>query len=246
MPKEVFKNILKEYLWIIVATLIIAGLTAVVFVPKIKDYRKTIQDLKKQDQEIALLAAKLNELNALSKEELQKNYSLTLKAIPENKDFFSIINNLKNIFQQENVALVDFSINVGEISTASAATVKGNSNEENSVRVSLSFSGLMENAQKAIGRLENSLPLVSIDSFRLKAETATMSADLVNYQGDLVIKGIFSLLPKQLGAVGKELPKVTGNQKKLLEKIAAFEFKAAESVTEGEIVVGKENPFPVY
>lgn len=239
---ENFKKFLKAQAWLVIVSLIVGGIFLYVFLPKFREYQKIKKEIEAQDQKIVVLTQKFNDLNALSEKELQDNVDLSLRAVPAEKDFYIVVKNIKNIFGQEGVLLPEFQFNVGEVSTQSAKAT----GQPESFEVKLAFFGPVDKVEKVISRLENSLPLLSVDSFKLTSESSSPSGQLGNYRGTMSLKSYFALLPKTLGAIDQELPKINSQQKKQLEGLSAFEYYVAQQVPLGEIVVGRENPFPVY
>jgi len=235
----------KSQALLVLITFVIAGIGLYVFMPKFKEYQEIKKEIEAQNQRITVLARKLNDLSSLSEKELEDNVDLSLKSVPAEKDFYVVVKNIKNIFGQEGILLSTFQFTVGEISTQSAK--KAASDLPEFFGVSLSFSGPVDKTERAISRLENSLPLLSIDLLKLTSEYSSSSGQLGNYTGSMNLKSYFALLPKTLGAIDKELPKISSPQKKQLEELSAYEYYSTEEEfpTEG-IAVGRENPFPVY
>jgi len=244
---ENIKKFLKAQAWLAVVSLIIGGVFLYVFLPRFREYRETEKEIKVQDQKIAVLTRKFNDLNTLSEKELQDNVDLSLRAVPAEKDFYIVVQNIKSIFGQEGVLLPEFQFSVGEVSTQSAkAAQQTEGDQPEFFAIELSFFGPVDNVEKVISRLENSLPLLSVNSLKLNSDSSSPSGQLGNYEGTMSLKSYFALLPRTLGAIDKELPKIDSQQKKQLEGLSSFEYYAAEEVPLGEIAVGRENPFPVY
>lgn len=240
------KKYLKTQAWLVIATLVICGVFLFFFLPKFREYKQITKDIKTQDQKITILTEKLNDLNALSEKEVQDNADLALRAVPAEKDFYLVVKNIKNIFNQEGVSLPEFRFDVGMVSTDSAQSSSGEAGQQEFFTISLSFLGSMEKVEKVISRLENSLPLLAIDFFELVSESSSASGILGDYTGEMKLKSFFAPLPKTLAAVDKELPKVDSQQKKLLEGLSSFEYPASEELPLEGIVVGRENPFSAY
>ena len=236
---------IKNQILLILITFVIGGIGLYVFMPKFREYQKIKKEIEVQNQKITVLTRKLNDLNTLSEKELEDNVNLSLKSLPTEKDFYSVVKNIKNIFGQEGMLLSAFQFTVGEISTESAK--KASADKPEFFGISLSFSGPVDKTEMVISRLENSLPLLSIDSLKLTSDSSSSSGQLGNYSGTMSLKSHFALLPKTLESIDKELPKINSPQNKQLEELSVYEYysEVAELPVEG-IVVGKENPFPVY
>lgn len=230
-----------------IISLIIGGVFLYVFLPKFREYQKIEKEIEVQEQKIVVLTRKFNDLNTLSEKELQDNVDLSLRAVPAEKDFYVVFKNIKNIFGQEGVLLPEFELSVGEISTQSAKTAgQTEQNQPEFFGIELSFFGPVDKVEKVISRLENSLPLLSVDLLELNSDSSSPSGQLGNYEGTMNLKSYFALLPRTLGVIDEELPKVNSQQKKQLEDLSSFEYYTAEEVPLEEIAVGRENPFLVY
>jgi len=244
---ENIKKFLKAQAWLMVISLIIGGTFLYVFLPKFREYQKIEKEIEVQEQKIVVLTRKFNDLNTLSEKELQDNVDLSLRAVPAEKDFYVVFKNIKNIFGQEGVLLPEFVLSVGEISTQSAKTVgQTEQNQPEFFGIKLSFFGPVDKVEKVISRLENSLPLLSVDLLKLNSDSSSPSGQLGNYEGTMSLKSYFALLPKTLGLIDEELPKINSQQKKQLEDLSSFEYYTAEEVPLEETAVGRENPFLVY
>jgi len=244
---ENIKKFLKAQAWLIIVSLIIGGVFLYVFLPKFREYQKIEKDIEVQEQKIVVLTRKFNDLNTLSEKELQDNVDLSLRAVPAEKDFYVVVKNIKNIFGQEGVLLPEFEFSVGEISTQSAKTTEQTEKSQPEFfGIELSFFGPMDKVEKVISRLENSLPLLSVNSLKLNSDSSSPNGQLGNYEGTMNLKSYFALLPRTLGVIDEELPKINSQQKKQLEDLSSFEYYTAEEVPLEETAVGRENPFLVY
>lgn len=245
---EDLKDFLKSLSWLIVASLIIIGLALYFFLPRLKEYQKIRKEIKTQETKITKLTQKLNDLNALSEKELQDNLNLAMSSLPAEKDFFQVIEGIKNIFGQEGILLSDFKFNVGDVSTASAEAGKSKTKEQNFFTINLSFLGTEEKTQMAVSRLEKSLPLLSVESIKFLSENASSSGQFETYLNSMTLRSYFSPLPKNLGSVDSPLPKIGSEQKKQLEVLSQYEvYQALQGeVATQNVFVGRENPFPSY
>lgn len=209
--------------------------------PKISELLLTKNKISEQEERIKVLSEKLLTLSSLSEVELSNSASLLIDTIPAQKDFYGLLIKIKSIFQLENIQILSYSLNPGLLASESAKKTKVE--KENTMQVLVSFSATFENVEKLIDRLENSLPLTTIDSLSMKAETASESAGL-GLPTKMVISGYYSPLPKQLGEVGASVPKVTSRSLSVLEKLKGFSRYDVEVLDSGiTVTVGKENPF---
>jgi len=235
----------KSQALLVLITFVIAGIGLYVFMPKFKEYQEIKKEIEAQNQRITVLTRKLNDLSSLSEKELEDNVDLSLKSVPAEKDFYVVVKNIKNIFGQEGILLSTFQFTVGEISTQSAKKRRLTCRNFSACHCHFRDRWIKQREQFPGWKI---LCLYSrLNLLKLTSEYSSSSGQLGNYTGSMNLKSYFALLPKTLGAIDKELPKISSPQKKQLEELSAYEYYSTEEEfpTEG-IAVGRENPFPVY
>lgn len=209
--------------------------------PKFGEILKVKKEIQDQQKQIDGLTAKLNDLKSLSIPELTNSTSLLLGTLPENKDFYRVLSGIKGVFSSEGIIILSYQFNPGLVSSDSSKNVDNSSG--NSMTIKVSFQTTFDKLKGLISKLEKSLPIVTVDSIKYNGETASISGSLSSV--DIVVKSYYSPLPRVLGAVDKPLPKITSAKSDLIEKLKLYtDYFVTENFNQGEVVVGKDNPFP--
>jgi len=245
MKKLEPKEILKNFLFPILAISSVVLLTFVLLIPKVRQIMQIKKEIAGQEEQINKLSQKLGTLQNLSEPDLFDASNLLLEALPAQKDFYKVLSLTKKVFNDNNAQLLSFDFAPGRISSDSAGT-KEESGNTNDMQLKVDFSASYESFSNLLQNLAKVLPLMEINSVKFSSMNATTSASLLNFEGTLSMKTYFVPLPTKMGSVDSPLPVVSSKEKQLLEDLKTYqryepEAAATEATPEA---VGKENPFP--
>ncbi|MGB9637521.1 MAG: hypothetical protein ACPLY7_01850 [Microgenomates group bacterium] len=244
MKKLELKEILKNFLFPILAISLIVLLTFVLLIPKVKQILQIKKEIVGQREQITKLSQKLNTLQSLSEPELFDASNLLLEALPAQKDFYKVLALTKKVFNDNSAQLLSFDFAPGKISSNSAGTKEGR--EIGEMRLKAVFSASYESFNNLLQTLAKVLPLMEIDSVKFSSMNASTSGTLLNLEGALSMRTYFAPLPKTMGSVDAPLPVVSNKDKQLLEELKTYQRYQPEATGNETVpeVVGKENPFP--
>lgn len=244
MNEKDLKRILSEYSLSLAVFLVVAVGCFFFIIPKMRQIWTMRGELQKQSREIAALSAKVSDLKTLSETELYETANLLEEALPPGKDFYRTISLVRQLCQQNNVGLVSFNFSPGEISSESA---KGKSvSGLSSSAITLEFASSFEDFLKLANQIEKVLPLTEIDGikFSLEEKKASDSSGLARFSGKMNILTYYAPLPKTLGNLDKPLPKISNQDKKLIEDLKGYFKLQPETEESSEVILGRDNPFP--
>jgi len=245
MNEKDLNEILREFgLPLAIFLLVIAGCFFFI-IPNVKQILVLRSELKKQSQEITALSAKVADLKTLSEAELYESANLLQEALPAEKDFYKVITLVKQLCQQNNVTLVTFSFSPGEIASESAK--EKSALGLSSTSISLEFVSSFEDFLKLTNQVERILPLAEVSGIKFSLGTengASASGNLLGFSGKMNLMTYYAPLPKVLGDLEKPLPKISNQDKKLIEDLKSYFKFQPEAEETPEVTVGRENPFP--
>lgn len=247
MKKEQVKELIKELAWPLAAAVLAIVVTLVFLIPRLGQVFNLRAEMKTQEEETDRLKQKLADLNTLSEPELFEASTLVLEALPAEGDLFNNMAMIRKIFNENDVMLDSFKF-TGTFATGSGQTsrqVAGMS----ALTMNVSFSSSFASFKQMLKSIEKVLPLTAIEGIKFGSLEATESAGLAGLSGEMNVVGFFSPLPKTLGKVEQPLPKISNQDKKLIEDLKLFSrvqlaMPAAEPVSSPS-GVGRDNPFSI-
>lgn len=234
------ENILREFVISIIAGVLVVVLTLFFLIPKTKEIFSLRQELATQNSQISKLSQKLADLKSLSEADLQISTNLVLQALPINQDPFNVLSTAEKIFLDNGIFLDSFKF------LNSAASPSGNNVEEISpLGVSFSFSTTFNDFKEMIKETENFLPIIKVEGIKFGSVEASASASMPNLSGKISFISFSAPLPKDIGKIDKEIPKISSKDKEFIDKLREYQIFQTEP-SEGidtSLPVGKENPF---
>jgi hypothetical protein len=187
MPDKILgieKELIKLFLvpiGVVVMFLISLGL---VVIPKIDEIKVNFNGIEKFRSQIKLNDQKKTYLSSVDQEQLVNDASYLNQAVLKEKKSYLLVGIIRNIADKFNFQVKSFSVSPGTLKDGNNNTKDSEkikiSDEDSATRmpIKVSLVGPSENNLKLIKALENSLPILFIDSFNSKTKNKTSELDL--------------------------------------------------------------------
>lgn len=237
MNKDSLITEIKDFLFPIIALIILFFLIILFLLPKVSEVLSLRSENHKQLEKINKLSQKLADLQTLSEAELFDSANLLLEALPGQKDFYKVLRIIRETAPESDLVLESFKFSPGIVSTEAASLAN-----PNAMKFSLTFTAPFSGLKKFLESLERSLPIISIETLKLTSPVSSVSASML-VEGKMEIKSHVSSLSKNLGEVEKPLAKISSQHQTLIEELKSYHRFQFETVPVESVVVGKENPF---
>lgn len=236
--------ILKEFtLPVAIVVVILLGFF-LVLIPKFKQISELRQKVDLQKKTVNQLNQKVADLKTLSEAELFDSYTLLVEALPGEEDFYRVVMMSKKIFEKNNVNLSSFKFSPGTDAGSSGKNKALQGPQE--MTVDVSFFSSFDNLKRMFTEVNNMLPLTEIESLKFgELVEATESGSLLNMNGKLSLVTYWAPLLKTLDKPEKPLPKISTQDRKLIEQLRGylrFENQTVSETSSG-VSVGRDNPF---
>lgn len=203
----------------LITGLMVALITIVFAVPKIKTVVEVKGRLPEKKEKLSRLTEKVAFLEKLDAYELENKVVIVEKALPSKKAVVEILAALSSTSLESGVSFVGFGISPGKLSPEKF--------EELSFKAT--FEGPIESVKDFLERMGEVLPVMNVVAFKIKEEKVSLE-----------IESYFSPLPKSLGKIDTPLPKISQKEEGIYRKIA--QFKSFERALP-TVPTGKEDPF---
>lgn len=131
-------------------------------IPQFKVLFALGREAKSASSTLSVLKNNLNLLSGLSDSTLDSQLDIANKALPINKDFIGIINAISYASSIAGVGVGDFQLEIGDLSQAPTDTAK-----LSSISLNLSINGSIDNINKFITALSETLPLSEVTSINI-------------------------------------------------------------------------------
>ncbi len=237
------KNILREFAVSIIAGVVVVILTLFFLIPKTREIFSLRQELSKQNAQISKLSQKLADLKSLSEADLQTSANLVLETLPVSQDPFVVLATAEKIFLDNGIFLESFKF-LNSVDNPSGKKAE----EITPLGISFSFSTTFNNFKEMIKVTENVLPLIKVEGIKFGSVEASESASMPNLSGKISFISFSAPLPKDIGKIDQEIPKISSKDKDFIDKLKEYQTFRVQEVPSEEtnisMPVGKENPFP--
>ncbi|MEX2007559.1 MAG: hypothetical protein WD992_02185 [Candidatus Levyibacteriota bacterium] len=157
--------------YVIPALMIIASVFLVFFalIPQIQDLLTTLSERSIEQQKLQTLKSNLNLLTTTDEVDLDSKLGVALRALPQDKDFESILTTISSVADRAGIGLGNFEFRVGDIA--------GSAPEDNllpSLGVTLVVSGGASGASRFMTDLAESLPISEVKKIDINVDFATI------------------------------------------------------------------------
>lgn len=237
MKTDQFSSLIKDFLLPIISVAVMLVLGLFVLFPKIGEIFSLSAETKTQSEKISSLSQKLADLQTLSEGELFDSANLLLEALPVQKDFYKVLNVIKKSASDNNVLLESFNLTAGVVSTSSSSPT-----DNQSIKFSLTFSSSFSDLKGFLKSVDNSLPIIFVDSLKLSSPVSSISAGM-QVEGKMTLSSFIEPLPKTLPSANKPLAKISSQNIDLIEKLRSYSISPKEEFSQESVIIGKDNPF---
>ncbi|MDP4009595.1 MAG: hypothetical protein Q8P53_01280 [Candidatus Shapirobacteria bacterium] len=226
--------------------LIVAFLISInmVVMPRINDIENTNTKITEVKNENLSVLDKINYLKSVDENELIKNAQLLDNSVLKERNSYVLVKVLRNIADKFGFQIKSFSISPGKLDQDDK--LKVNSNDLTAkLPISVTLIGPQEKSLDFLLLLENSLPILTIDSFETKTNGSTTELNLAIssfYVGDREKSNLLNLSLADLT--------LKKNEMDLIKKLSQFE-KVDETPVLNNVTTGqgefktyqRDNPF---
>jgi hypothetical protein len=220
---------------LIIAFLISVNMVVMPRVNDIDDMNKKIVSVKKEN---SLVEEKIKYLKSVDENELTKNAHLLDSSVLKERNSYVLVKVLRNIADRFGFQIKSFSISPGKLVEADKLK-KNNDDLTAKLPISVTLMGPQEKSLDFLLLLENSLPILTIDSFETKTNGSTTELNLAIssfYVGAREKSNLLSLSLSDLTLKKDEMD--------LLSKLSQFE--KSEETAQVSAVSADQEEFKKY
>lgn len=162
----------KEYL--IFIGIIVASFLLLVFfvIPQVEDFFSIQAEEERYKEKNTVLKNNIALINSLSDVTLDLQFRTATLAISTQKDYVGVMNTLSVAAERSGVTLGDFTVEVGDLSTASARVA-----ESPSMEIDIQITGNTNTIHSFLNMLSSQLPLVKITTLQLNNTSAIIHTE---------------------------------------------------------------------
>ncbi len=182
LPEEIFgveTGLIVVFLPVLGLLLIMLFSVNILLIPKVKDFQQMSSQYKYIDSKRKQLEQKRQYLSSIDQEELTKNSNFIANALLPEKNSYVLVEMVGKIASNYGYQINSFLVNPGEISKDSTTeTVASKVNGVANIPVTLTVIGPANRYLELINGLENSLPVLSLSTFKMRTTGETSTIDL--------------------------------------------------------------------
>ncbi len=175
--------------------------------PQVQLYFSTRSEVVADQQTIQILNDNLSMIATIKQDEVAKNLSIAVAALPAQKDYAGILNAISRAATVANVGLGDYSFQIGDIFDKNAA----NNKDELTLQITLSLTSDLVGTKRFTDILAKEFPLSEITAINSRGEGGSEVRALFFYNP----------LPPSQFVPTIPLPKLSIPQQKLLKSLAS-------------------------
>ena len=181
MPDKVFgidSSLLVVYLPVLGLVLLLIVSFGLVFLPKWNDFQNNLALVNRFDQQKSDAQAKIQFLNSVDQSELKKNSQAISEAIMPQKNAYFLVGIVRKIADNYGFQIDSFTVNPGILSGTEPSTVTKLPSAIAKIPVTMSLLGSSDKYLELIKGIESSLPILSIEDFKMQNDGQTAKLDL--------------------------------------------------------------------
>lgn len=160
----------KDYIFSASIILVCFLLILFIIIPQIQNLSLVLKEENQTREKIRILKNNERFLAQLSPSDIDNKLQSLSDALPPEKDFGGILSGISLAASRANVALQDYSFEVGELSTPSAKVAS-----QPNIPLTLTARGSIDGAKNFIKHLSNIIPLSDVTSVKIEKEVVTLS-----------------------------------------------------------------------
>jgi hypothetical protein len=159
----------------VLALVVVIGLISFAMVgrfvlPQLESWITLQSQVKSAQKELSVLQANQRIVGSIDQVSLNKQFDISTKALPYEKDYSGIISAIDLATLESSVIRDDYSFSVGNLSTQSAKLA-----DNESISFQLSVSGELSDIKNFLASIKQKLPLSEIVSFSYQGTVADLS-----------------------------------------------------------------------
>ncbi|MBI2195896.1 MAG: hypothetical protein HYU48_02525 [Candidatus Levybacteria bacterium] len=159
----------KSYLVPVLMVVVSVSLFFFALIPQSQDLMATLGKRSAEEQKLRTLKNNLNLLSTTNETELDLKLSTALKALPQDKDFESVLTTISSVADTSAVGLSNFELKVGDL----ASETSGN-NILPSIEATIILNGGASGVSRFMTELAQSLPISEVKKVDVNVDFATI------------------------------------------------------------------------
>ncbi len=195
-------------------------LVFVALLPLFNDLLNTLSQRDEATRKLQVLKNNLEILSAADEGSLEADIAVTLKALPQEKDFESVLNTVSAVAGKADVLLGNFEFRVGDLSKA-----QGSKDQLPSLAITLLINNGAIGAVRFMSELATALPISDVKSLDMNGNFTNIT--LLFYYKSI---GSASISPDA------PIAKPTAQKTELLEKLSTWDLESVEGGTSGLVI----------
>ena len=181
MPEKVFgieSSMLEVYLPVLGVLLLFIVSLNLVFVPKWGDFQNSLATVSNIDKQKSDVQAKIQYINSIDQLQLKRNSEAISEAILPQRNAYLLVGVVRKIADNFGFQIDSFTVNPGILSGTEPDTGTKSSNGIAKIPVTLTLIGSSVKYLDLIKGIESSLPILSIEDFKMENDNQTAKLDL--------------------------------------------------------------------
>lgn len=135
--------------------------------PQIQSWFSLQSDIITEQNTLTTLNQNLTFASKLDQATLKKNLILAASAVPQEKDFESVLNAVSDAAVLSNVSLGDYSFVVGDLNTSIV---------QSNLQIIITINGGISDVERYLAHLKNEFPLSEVTDVRVSPTSSTLTA----------------------------------------------------------------------
>ena len=230
MNKETLVNFYLKYKIIILPVLVsLSSVVLIIFLiyPQLRSFYEGQERLQKEKVRVFKLEAKTTDLASINETQVNQAVKSALVVLPQTQDFSSLIGIFQKLTVQSGVTLLSFQLGSSQIKVPG---VSGFS-------VKMEVEGTGSNLALFLSNIDKASRLMKVES----VEVSKSRSGILN--GSILVDVFFAPVPKELGALDSEVPKLSAEDEKLVEELVKSIVVQETQPIATSSGKGKSNPF---
>ena len=196
----------KEYLVPVGVILVSILIIFLILLPQIQQFFSSEQTLKRENEKLSILKNNYDFLSNLSDETVDENLNVLSLALPANKNFAGIVNEISTASIESGVTVLNFSFQVGNLT----ADIKEKAKYP-TLQLTVRLSGGSIAIANFVGQLYKTVPTAEVTSIKVKGKDASVT-----------ILFYYKSFPAQTVSEEEPIAKLTAKENALIQQISSW------------------------